>query len=184
MLSVPRKKVLAISGSTRSQSANLHLINAIAALAANRWNVEIFQGLAALPHFNPDLDTEAPPESVTHFRDLLKKADGVLICTPEYVFSLPGSLKNAIEWTVSTTLFSQKPVALVTAATLGQKAHEALQLIMKTVEAKTDAQSQLLISSVNSKLSADGRLIDATTLNAVQALVTSFTEAMHSCKAL
>ncbi len=63
-----------------------------------------------------DLDGENPPEAVLAFRKQIAAADGVLICTPEYVFTLPGSLKNALEWCVSTTIFSQKPTGLITAS--------------------------------------------------------------------
>ena len=68
-----------------------------------------------------------------HFRKSIEEADAVLICTPEYVFSLPGILKNALEWTVSTTVFSDKPTALLTASSSGEKAHESLLLVMKTL---------------------------------------------------
>lgn len=79
-----RKRVLAISGSTRKASTNLNLINAIAALTATKFDIQIYQGLALLPHFNPDLDTDNPPASVSDYKKLIREADGVLICTPEY----------------------------------------------------------------------------------------------------
>jgi NAD(P)H-dependent FMN reductase len=103
----------------------------------------------------------------------------VIICTPEYVFSLPGALKNAIEWTVSTTLFSEKPVALITASALGQKAHEALQLIMKTIYARFDEQTQLLISGVRAKIKDTG-IVDEGTLQQVRSLVSHFAERMNN----
>jgi NAD(P)H-dependent FMN reductase len=98
-----RKKVLAISGSTRKESSNLQIIKAIARLSADSLDMDIFQELDSLPHFNPDLDGDQAPPVITAFRHRISEAAGVLICTPEYVFSLPGSLKNAIEWMVSTT---------------------------------------------------------------------------------
>jgi chromate reductase, NAD(P)H dehydrogenase (quinone) len=103
-----KKKVLAICGSTRTQSANLSIIQYVADIVTKQLEIEIYDDLAALPHFNPDLDKEKAPEIVEEFRSKIKNADGILICTPEYVFSLPGSLKNAIEWCVSTTVFSEK----------------------------------------------------------------------------
>ena len=119
-----RKKVLAISGSTRKESSNLQIVQAIARLSADNLDMDIFQELDSLPHFNPDLDGDQVPPAVTAFRNRIREAAGVLICTPEYVFSLPGSLKNALEWMVSTTIFSGKPVALITAAAQGEKAHD------------------------------------------------------------
>ncbi len=112
MPAASKPKVLAICGSTRQQSTNLQIIKAIAQLAADKFDIDIYQHLAELPHFNPDMDIDKVPEPVQAFRNQIAAADGVLICTPEYVFSLPGSLKNAIEWTVSTILFdgSQRPL--------------------------------------------------------------------------
>ncbi len=169
-----KKKIFAICGSTRANSANLQLLKAIAALSANEFEIEIYDQLAVLPHFNPDIDNETPPEEVTTLREKIKACDGVLICTPEYVFSLPGSLKNAIEWMVSTTLFSHKPTAIITASGLGERAHESLQLIMKTIEAKMTAQTQLHISGVRSKVNANGEIIDESTLNKINELIASF----------
>ncbi len=88
-----------------------------------------------MPHFNPDLDTEEPPGTVKDLRRRLKESDGVLICTPEYVFGVPGALKNAIDWAVSSGEFSDKPTALITASLGGEKAHESLFLTLQTVEA-------------------------------------------------
>ena len=111
-----KKKIFAISGSTRADSVNACILNAIAVMYEAKADFRIFTGIAQLPHFNPDLDNENVAQQVTNFRTQIQEADGVLICTPEYVYSLPGSLKNAIEWTVSTILFTEKPVATITAA--------------------------------------------------------------------
>jgi NAD(P)H-dependent FMN reductase len=118
------KKILAISGSTRKSSTNLNLINAIIALSPAGMDYKIYKGLAELPHFNPDIDTDTPPKSVIEFRQLLLEADGILICTPEYAMGLPGSLKNALDWVVSSCGFRKKQVAVITASSMGEKAHE------------------------------------------------------------
>jgi NAD(P)H-dependent FMN reductase len=170
-----KRKVLAISGSTRKDSVNLQIIKAIADLAINRFDVEIYNDLASLQHFNPDIDKDGSiPEIVLELRCKIKDADGVLICTPEYVFSLPGSLKNAIEWTVSTTVFSDKPVALITASASGAKAHESLILIMETVQARCTPKLQLLISGARAKLNSKGEIIDEITLLNIKELVSNF----------
>jgi NAD(P)H-dependent FMN reductase len=119
-----KKKILAISGSTRITSTNMNLIKAIAELTTENFDITIFNGLTEIPHFNPDLDHENPPEQVIAFRNLLRQFNGVLICTPEYAMGVPGSLKNAIDWTVSSMEFSQKPTALITASTHGEKGHQ------------------------------------------------------------
>ena len=116
-----KKKILAIIGSTRVNSSNLNLVKYLEVLSKDIFEITYFEGLITLPHFNPDLDHENPPQEVVAFRQQIADAHGVIICTPEYVFSLPGSLKNAIEWCVSTTVFSQKPVGLITASASGEK---------------------------------------------------------------
>ena len=82
-------------------------------LTDHNFEVEIYAGIAALPYFNPDLDDEELPPCVENFPPRIEEAAGALICTPEYVFSLPGTLKNALDRTVSTTVFSDKPVAII-----------------------------------------------------------------------
>src|SRR5665647_1477007 len=119
-------KIVAISGSTRKASSNLNLIKAIARLTSDAFTINIFEGISDLPHFNPDLDNENVPPQVSGFRRLLREADGILICTPEYAIGVPGTLKNAIDWTVSSMDFSKKPVALITASLSGEKAHKSL----------------------------------------------------------
>ena len=174
-----KKKVLAICGSTRSNSSNLQIIKAIANLSPDDLDIEVYDKLNQLPHFNPDLDNEDADRLVHELRNKITESSGVLICTPEYVFSLPGSLKNAIEWTVSTTIFSDKPVALITASGLGEKAHESLQLIMKTVGAKWNEDAQLLISGARTKVNAACEITDAATLDKIKRLISSFVQNMN-----
>ena len=175
-----KKKVLAICGSIRADSSNLQIIKLIAAMSTNDLEIEIYNDLGKLPHFNPDDDSEYVDEIVKEFRNKISTADGILISTPEYVFSLPGALKNAIEWTVSTTVFSGKPVAIITASGLGEKAHESLLLIMKTIEAKFDEQSQVLISGAKSKINADGVIKDNDTLKKIGNVVNAFIKNMRN----
>jgi NAD(P)H-dependent FMN reductase len=172
-----KKKVLAISGSTRKFSVNASLIKAIAMLAGADIDMELFNGLSELPHFNPDLDTDEPPNEVTTFRRLLREADGVLICTPEYAMGVVGSLKNALDWTVSSCEFSKKPVALITASTSGEKAHAALMETLKVIEANVE-NTQLLISFAKTKINAENTITDAKTLNAVHQLIEAFVKEM------
>ncbi len=169
------KKILTFCGSTRAASVNLHIIKHIAELTAGKLRIEVYNQLGELPQFNPDLDTEDKlPASIKKLREKILEADGILICTPEYVFTLPGSLKNAIEWTVSTTVFSGKPTALITASGMGQKAHEALLLVMHTIQTVSNANTQLLISAAKSKLDIDGNITDDATKLQLQKLATQF----------
>jgi NAD(P)H-dependent FMN reductase len=169
-------KILAISGSTRKSSSNLNLIKAIADLTSETFVVNIFEGLSDLPHFNPDLDNENVSETVTDFRRQLRETDGILICTPEYAIGVPGTLKNAIDWTVSTMEFSKKPVALITASLSGEKAHQSLLGTLLIIEAKMTEHTQLLISFIKTKVNSDFKITDKETLNKVMQLIQSLTE--------
>ena len=159
----PRKQIFAIVGSASKKSANEHLIEFIAQQLRNEFDVFIFNELKLLPHFDPEATIDNPPKSVADFRSKISEADGIIICTPEYVFSIPSGLKNAIEWCVATTVFSDKPVGLITASAHGAKGHEELQLIMKTVMAKFTEEATLLIQGVKGKINERGEIIDEVT---------------------
>ncbi len=170
-------KILAICGSTRKTSSNLNLIKAIADLTATAFTTTIYNRLSELPHFNPDLDNENVPQQVTNFRQQLIEADGVLICSPEYAIGVPGTLKNAIDWTVSTMEFSKKPVALITASLSGEKAHQSLLGTLLIIEARMTKDTQLLISHIKTKVSSvDCKIINNETLNNINKLTKSLME--------
>lgn len=167
-------KIVAITGSTRKKSSNYKILKYISEHIKPNFEVEIFEDLDRIPHFNPDLDTENPPEEISLFRNKIMEADGIIICTPEYVFSLPGSLKNALEWCVSTTIFSNKKAGLITASASGEMGHEQLLLIMKTLEAKFDDNTQLLIQGIRGKIDAEGKIINEETEIALQNFINNF----------
>lgn len=171
-----KRNILAICGSTRKDSANLQLLKMISDITSDIYEVSIFEEIAELPHFNPDLDNENPPRKIVEFREKIANSDGIIICTPEYVFSIPGSLKNAIEWCVSTTLFSDKPIGIITASASGDKGHEELQLIMKTLESKFDKKTAIQIKAVKGKIHKDDGIIDNETLGKIKAFLKSFDE--------
>jgi chromate reductase, NAD(P)H dehydrogenase (quinone) len=156
------KTILAICGSTRQNSINLELLHIINDLFKEQIDVKIFTQIADLPHFNPDLDNENPPINILEFRDLLRKSDAILICTPEYAMGVPGTLKNALDWTVSSMEFSHKPTALITASSLGEKGHPALLETLKVIESDIDESTQLLISVPRTKIK-EGIITDAKT---------------------
>lgn len=169
-----KKNILAICGSTRKQSANKDVISAIKNMSQDTLEISLYDGLTDLPFFNQDITDENIPASVIALRETISKADGVLICTPEYVFSLPGVLKNAFEWMVSTTVFLDKPIALITASSSGEKAHESLLLVMETLGVKTNEELCLLISGVKSKLNPQGEMIDEALLSKLENLIINF----------
>lgn len=164
------KKILAICGSTRKQSSNHLLINAIADLYKDELKISLFEGTDTLPHFNPDKAFENTPQEVISFRKQVADADGTLICTPEYAHGVPGSLKNAIDWTVGSGEFSRKPVVLITASTDGRFAHNALLEVLRVIEAKHIDELNLLIQFIQAKISG-GRITDEKTLSEVRSLM-------------
>lgn len=170
----PKIKILAITGSTRKNSSNYKILKFISENIKAEFEVEIFEELDELPHFNPDLDNENLPQEVVSFRNKIENADGIIICTPEYIFSLPGSLKNALEWGVSTTIFSNKRIGLITASASGEMAHEQLILIMKTLEAKFQDSTQLLIQGIRGKVNVEGKIIDRQTKIALESFIRNF----------
>lgn len=107
-------KFLAISGSLRRVSSNTALLRAAASLAPEGVEVVLYDGLGDLPHFNPDLEENEPP-TVTAFRELVREADGLILCSPEYAHGVPGVLKNALDWLVGGSEFVGKPVVLFNA---------------------------------------------------------------------
>jgi chromate reductase len=91
-------RVLALSGSLRAESYNSALVRAAVELAPAGVEVEVYEDLALLPPFDDDLDGEDPPAAVADLRARIGEADALLFVTPEYNGSIPGVLKNAIDW--------------------------------------------------------------------------------------
>jgi len=113
-------RVLGISGSLREGSHNTALLRAAVAAAPAGVAVELYEGLDGLPHYNEDLDSEFPPPAVAAFRAVISDADAILISTPEYNGSIPGALKNAIDWASrprGSAALAGKLVAVIGAST-------------------------------------------------------------------
>lgn len=113
-----------------------------------------------LPHFDPEQTIETPPPQVVALRDAISAAAGVIISTPEYIFSIPARLKNMLEWCVATTVFSQKPLGIITASANGSKGHAELQLIMRTLDARFTPETCLLVQGIKGKINDGGSLRD------------------------
>ena len=86
----PTKKILAISGSLRAGSSNHAILRFLEQLTPANVEYKIYDGLSQLPHFDPGLDNDDPPEAVTALRKLLNESDGIILCTPEYAYGVPG----------------------------------------------------------------------------------------------
>lgn len=171
--------ILAINGSTRAASTNSVFIRAISAMIGDRAEVTPYPSVADLPHFDPDKDVAPAPPAVAHFRQLIQQADGILICTPEYAMGVPGSLKNALDWTVSSADFRLKPVMLVTASLSGEKAHAALLGTLRVIEAVVPDESAVLVQFARTKVTAIS-ITDAVALSQVERALEVFFAAMRS----
>ncbi|WP_426667114.1 NADPH-dependent FMN reductase [Mucilaginibacter sp. McL0603] len=152
------KNILAISGSLRLGSSNHAILRALGQMMPPNINYNIYNGISEIPAFDPGLDNDTPPVAVTSFRKQLAEADGIIICTPEYAYGVPGALKNALDWTVSSASFSGKPTAHITASTGGENAHEAMIKILGAIDAKLTPETTLLIQFVRSKMDASGNV--------------------------
>jgi chromate reductase, NAD(P)H dehydrogenase (quinone) len=114
-------RVLGVSGSLRRDSHNTKLLNAAGEIVEERGgNFEVFDGLKAIPPYDEDDDIGAGPPAVDRFREAIAGADALLFATPEYNSSIPGVLKNAIDWASrppATSPLRNKPVAVIGAST-------------------------------------------------------------------
>lgn len=142
----------------------------------NEFEFEVYDDLSILPHFNTQFTDNGVPTDVVKFRDAVASANGVLICTPEYVFSIPSRLKNALEWCVSTVVFSGKPTGIITASASGVEGHEELQLIMRTVQADFNEDTTLLIQGIKGKVNSDKEITHQVTKESLERFVQSFTQ--------
>lgn len=129
-------KILAISGSLRSQSSNTAILRAAKILTVPGVEVEVLSQLGDLPHFNPDLDDAAVPVPVARFRGMVAGAQALIISSPEYAHGVPGSLKNALDWLVGDTQFAGKSVALVGLEGRAEYAQAALRETLRTMAAQ------------------------------------------------
>ena len=153
-----KTKILGVAGSLRKDSYNRALLRAIADLAPENVEVEIYE-LDKIPLYNQDMDTlESMPESVRDFKKRIKEADAILFVTPEYNRSIPGVLKNAIDWAsrpYNDNSFDDKPVATIgaTDGMLGTAvAQYHLREIFSFLNAHPMERPQLFISGISKKL--------------------------------
>jgi chromate reductase len=167
------KQILVFNGSASAQSSNGRLVERFVNAMGEAFDVRFCPDLKSLPHFDADQTIGQVPDEVVTLRNAIEAADAVLICTPEYVFSVPSGVKNMLEWCVAATVFSDKPVAVITASASGEKGHEELQMILRTLGAKLEAGAMLLISGVKVKIDQNGEFTDAATQDAFERFVDS-----------
>ncbi|MCE7064717.1 NAD(P)H-dependent oxidoreductase [Dyadobacter sp. CY326] len=161
-------KLLGISGSLRADSTNTLILKTMRNLLPAHAELEIFEGLDEMPHFSPGIPET---EGVTRFKQAILDADGVIICTPEYAFGVPGTLKNGLDWTVATGEFNDKPVSAISASPLnsgGDKALASLLLTLTALGTRRNEASALSIPNIKMKIGSEQQIADEPTLHALK----------------
>ena len=171
--------VLAIAGSLRAASSNAALVRAVAALAPDGQAVRVYEGLGDLPLFSPDLDVDPAPAPVAALRSAVRAADAVLICTPEYAYGMPGALKNALDWLVSSGELYGRPVAALSASPSAGGGERALGWLCQTLAALGAAvpdDASFSVPFVKRVLDGD-RVADEATANRLRSALGRLAEA-------
>ena len=158
-------RILAVSGSLRQASHNTKLLRAAAELAPAGVELELYEELELIPPYNEDRDTDAPPAAVTRLRDAIGKADAILMATPEYNSSVPGQLKNAVDWASRPFRESAlwgKPAAVV-GASKGAYGAMWAQTDLRKILARSGArvlEADLAVSNAHERFDERGHLLD------------------------
>ena len=147
-------RLLGISGSLRAESSNSRLLSAASACMPQGVVFEVADCLAALPHFNPDLD---PTENslVSAWISQVKAVDGLIISTPEYARGYPGSLKNAFDWLVQSDAHIDKPFMMLHASGRSAVARDTLITVIETMSGIHMSDASITINLLGKALSVD-----------------------------
>ena len=179
-------QLVGLSGSLRKGSYNTLLLKAAAQLLPTDVSMEIVT-IADIPLYNADLDLPAAkqrPEVVEHFRKMLADADGILISSPEYNYSIPGGLKNAIDWASrgEDSPLLRKPIAVI-GATIGLWGTTRMQMAFHNVflflDMKPVYKPEVLVAQAEKKFDKDGNLTDETTKKLVRQKLEALKELIH-----
>jgi chromate reductase, NAD(P)H dehydrogenase (quinone) len=158
-------RVLAISGSLRRDSHNTTLLRAAADELPSPAEVEFFEGLREIPPYDQDDDVEPAPVAVQRLREAIASADAILFATPEYNASIPGVLKNAVDWASrpkGAASLLGKPVAVIGASTgsFGAVwAQSDLRRVLSTAGARV-LDRELPVAKADDAFDESGRLVD------------------------
>jgi NAD(P)H-dependent FMN reductase len=128
-------RILAISGSLQRNSSNVKLLHTAAASAPSGVEIVMFDGLRHLPQFDPDLELNEPLPVVEAWRRAIVDADALIIASPEYGFSLPGALKNAIDWVIGSGELERRVVAVTASVNHADRGRRGLEALCNTLHA-------------------------------------------------
>jgi chromate reductase, NAD(P)H dehydrogenase (quinone) len=158
-------RLLLVTGSTRHGSTNSAALRTAAELLDGRAEVVVHEALGSLPPFNPDDDRDPLPPAVAALRDEIAAADVVVFCTPEYAGTLPGTLKNLLDWTVGGGEMDGRRATWINVAGPGRGtgADATLSTVLGYVNAAILPSSGARVPVARDALGDDGRIADATT---------------------
>ena len=174
-------KILAISGSLRQNAYSTLLARSAVELTAEGVELTVFEGLDSIPGFDQDLEPDHVPDPVQYLRRQIAEADALLVVTPEYNASIPGALKNAIDWasrpTGSSALMG-KPTAIVSSSPSPFGGAWANQHVRKvfSITGTPVAETELAIGKVDGRFSPDGELADRDTRDQISSLLLELEE--------
>jgi chromate reductase len=161
-------------------SSNTALLRLAAAVAPGDVTVAMYDGLATLPHFNPDDDVGTPPDPVLGLRAMVGEADGLLFCSPEYAHGVPGSLKNALDWLVASVELPHKPVALVNASPLATHAQASLLETLTLMTARIVRDACVTIPVTRGDVDAAGEIAGPEIRHAMRAAMDAFVRGIRA----
>jgi chromate reductase, NAD(P)H dehydrogenase (quinone) len=170
-----------VSGSLRSGSTNSAALRTAASVAPGSVETRLYEGMAALPAFNPDLDGETPPPEVADLRDEIRAADALVFSTPEYAGGLPGSFKNLLDWTVGDARAGsiyRKPVAWLNVSPRGAAAAlDSLRGVLGYVGAEITEPACIDVPVTSAMVGDDGLVSDASVASRLAEALTVLTDA-------
>ena len=178
-----------IAGSLRKNSYCRVLSQSLQSLAPEHTQIEELPSIGSLPLFNQDiLDEDGVPDGVAQLSEALSKVDGLIIVSPEYNWSIPGALKNALDWIsrVPATPLQNKPVTIFTCSPGllgGARAHPPIRNVLHALDCKILARPEVQIAQIAAKISFDPpKITDATTAEFITARIKAFADFTKATK--
>ena len=174
-------RVLAISGSLRKGSTNTAALEALARLAPEGMRVLVYQDLAKIPPFNPDddIEDERKSDTVEALRAMVGACDAIVIAAPEYAHGVPGVLKNALDWLVSSEVFAGRNVALINASPRAYHAQGSLREILETMSARFLVDAFVTLPLTGKSIGAEEIAADAVCARRLGHVLDALTAAMQ-----
>lgn len=176
-------RLLGLSGSLRTHSTNTAVLKTLASRLDEHAQLQVF-ALNDIPLYNADLEADALPAAVHVLKDAIRQADGLIICSPEYNYGVPGVLKNALDWASRPGFNSplkDKPVLIMTSSPGllgGVRAQAQLRDTLSATLSRVINCPQIVIAGVNQKIQ-DGRFVDEPTIAFMLAAVADLTDEIN-----